>query len=213
VEARRRSLVIPLTLLVLGLGAPRAWGVTTFTPTRFDDPPPGTCDPGDCSLREAIIAANGLAGPDDIVLAAGTYTLSIPGTGENSAADGDLDAGYWARNLTEPVNFTAAIRELVRVGHTAFIEISPHPVLQSSVQQGLIHLGEQGSVLSSTRRDEPERYGMLLSLAVLYASGRTIAARTPLVPTSTTRSGLAQTIGRPRSAAGRSTGSKSATSF
>ncbi|HYU00407.1 MAG TPA: amino acid adenylation domain-containing protein [Gemmatimonadales bacterium] len=91
------------------------------------------------------------------------------------AATGQLDAGYWARNLTEPVNFTAAIEELVRTGHTTFLEISPHPVLQSSVQQGLIHLGAQGTVLASTRRDEPERSGLLQSLAALYAAGRTIA--------------------------------------
>ncbi len=89
-DARRGALALSLALLMLGL-SPSASGVATFTPTRFDDPPPGNCDPGDCSLREAIIAANSLAGPDTIVLAAGTYTLSIPGTGEDVAADGDLD--------------------------------------------------------------------------------------------------------------------------
>ena len=55
---------------------------------------------GDCSLREAIIAANTDNavdacptgnGADTINLPAGTYILSLLGTGENAAATGDLD--------------------------------------------------------------------------------------------------------------------------
>ncbi|MDO9300208.1 MAG: CSLREA domain-containing protein, partial [Anaerolineales bacterium] len=57
---------------------------------------------GNCSLREAVIAANtdlayngcpaGDVGADTIILASGsTYTLSIVGTGENASATGDLD--------------------------------------------------------------------------------------------------------------------------
>ena len=46
---------------------------------------------GFTSLREAIIAANAGSGGDTIVLAAGSYTLAITGTGENHAATGDLD--------------------------------------------------------------------------------------------------------------------------
>ncbi len=43
------------------------------------------------SLREAIIAVNAGSGGDTINLAAGTYTLSIAGTGEDAGATGDLD--------------------------------------------------------------------------------------------------------------------------
>ena len=55
---------------------------------------------GDCSLREAIQAANTDAavdacpagsGADTIVVPTGTYTLSIPGAGEDANATGDLD--------------------------------------------------------------------------------------------------------------------------
>ena len=55
---------------------------------------------GDCSLREAIIAANTDAivdacpagnGADVIDLAAGTYTLSLAGRNENAAETGDYD--------------------------------------------------------------------------------------------------------------------------
>jgi len=46
---------------------------------------------GFISLREAIIATNNTAGAGEIVLPAGTYTLSIVGPGEGLAATGDLD--------------------------------------------------------------------------------------------------------------------------
>ncbi|WP_418316904.1 putative Ig domain-containing protein [Piscinibacter sakaiensis] len=45
---------------------------------------------GRISLREAVIAANNTVGIDDIVLPAGTYSLSLPGI-EDFAAAGDLD--------------------------------------------------------------------------------------------------------------------------
>lgn len=51
----------------------------TFQVTRTNDPWPNGCLPGDCSLREAIEAAEANAagaGMDIVVLPAGTYTLS-----------------------------------------------------------------------------------------------------------------------------------------
>ncbi len=44
-----------------------------------------------CTLRAAIEEANSLPGEDTIYLDAGTYTLSLAGTGEDRAASGDLD--------------------------------------------------------------------------------------------------------------------------
>jgi uncharacterized repeat protein (TIGR01451 family)/CSLREA domain-containing protein len=44
-----------------------------------------------CTLRAAIQQANAWSGTDAVVVPAGTYTLSITGAGNNSAASGDLD--------------------------------------------------------------------------------------------------------------------------
>lgn len=67
----------------------------TFTVTTTEDKADGSCDTLDCSLREAIIAANATAVSDTIILGAGTFNLSLGGiqssTEENSAATGDLD--------------------------------------------------------------------------------------------------------------------------
>jgi CSLREA domain-containing protein len=62
----------------------------TFVVTKTADTNDGACD-ADCSLREAIIAANASPGPDVITLPAGTYTLTIAGAGEDGGATGDLD--------------------------------------------------------------------------------------------------------------------------
>ncbi len=60
---------------------------STSSITALQTTPGGT----GISLREAIIAANNTAGSDTIVLGSGTYTLSIVGDAEGSAAQGDLD--------------------------------------------------------------------------------------------------------------------------
>ena len=62
----------------------------TFTVTKTTDTNDGTCD-GDCSLREAIGAANQDTAADTIILGSGTYLLTIGGRGEDNNASGDLD--------------------------------------------------------------------------------------------------------------------------
>jgi len=80
-------------------GVPNA-AAATFAVTRTDDPAPGACN-SDCSLREAVLAANAGSGGDTIALPAGHYRLAVPGPGEDAAATGDLD-------LTENVTITGA---------------------------------------------------------------------------------------------------------
>lgn len=78
-----------VALAALGIGPPRRAAAATFTVTKTADTNDGTCN-ADCSLREAISAANA-AGADTITLPAGTYTLTIPGAPEDANATGDLD--------------------------------------------------------------------------------------------------------------------------
>lgn len=62
-----------------------------FVVTRYDDPAPDGCVAGDCSLREAVIAANVDDAADRVLLSAGTYQLTLVGAAENNAATGDID--------------------------------------------------------------------------------------------------------------------------
>jgi amino acid adenylation domain-containing protein len=88
-----------------------------------------------------------------------------------------LDGDYWARNLTEPVNFAGAVGHLLHSGYRTFIEVSPHPVLQSSIQQGMMQFAYDGLALPSLRSGEDGRTSLLRSLAALHVSGRDIAWR------------------------------------
>jgi CSLREA domain-containing protein len=85
---RRHFLSIPAGILLFSL-SPFARGAT-FVVTKIADTNDGVCD-ADCSLREAVIAANASPGADVITLPAGQYTLTIAGTNEDSGATGDLD--------------------------------------------------------------------------------------------------------------------------
>ncbi|MCB1100058.1 MAG: hypothetical protein KDN22_31125, partial [Verrucomicrobiae bacterium] len=56
---------------------------------------------GVTTLREMVIAANATPGSDTIELSAGTYVLTLPGSGEDVAATGDLD-------ITDSLTITGA---------------------------------------------------------------------------------------------------------
>lgn len=91
------AFVLP-SLIVLGEGANPpsilpSVAKAIFTVSKTADTNDGLCN-ADCSLREAIGAANAAAGADSITLPAGTYTLTIANSGglnEDNNAQGDLD--------------------------------------------------------------------------------------------------------------------------
>jgi myxalamid-type polyketide synthase MxaD len=82
-----------------------------------------------------------------------------------------FDPLYWARNMREPVLFSAAVQRLVEDGHDIFLEISPHPILLSAMQQRFHHFGQECTVLPSLRREEDEHTVLLGSLGALYTLG------------------------------------------
>jgi CSLREA domain-containing protein len=64
-------------LLLLATGAAPVAGAATFTVTKTADTLDGACD-SDCSLREAIDAANASAGADTIILPAMYFRIARP---------------------------------------------------------------------------------------------------------------------------------------
>ena len=78
------------TVAMLAMGS--AASAATYRPTRTDDPVPNGCKAKDCSLREAVIAADTSGMPATILLRPGKrYELTRPGPGEDAALTGDLD--------------------------------------------------------------------------------------------------------------------------
>lgn len=94
-HARVRNAVRATCLALLAAGVLAAPAqATDFTVTKATDDN-GACTPADCSLREAVIAANAAApGPNKVILPARHYMLTISGSGLLS---GDVDV---TRSLT-----------------------------------------------------------------------------------------------------------------
>lgn len=63
-------------MAVLAVVPPAVAQEAVITVTRTDDPAPDGCRPGDCSLREAVAAANALSGQHVVALPAGVIQLS-----------------------------------------------------------------------------------------------------------------------------------------
>ena len=64
----------------------------TYKPNKTSDHAPGSCSKSDCTLREAITAANSHGGADKLVLRGGKrYKLAITPQGANDNATGDLN--------------------------------------------------------------------------------------------------------------------------
>ncbi|GAA1088893.1 hypothetical protein GCM10009577_08150 [Streptomyces javensis] len=80
-------------------------------------------------LREELLAALGPITP-----AVGTVPVHSSVAG--GPIDGSImDAEYWYTNLREPVDFHGAVSGLVAGGFRLFLEMSPHPVLTTSIEE------------------------------------------------------------------------------
>lgn len=65
---RTRAILIVAAILALTLCAAAPASAQVYSVTRTDDPIPGPCEPGDCSLREALMASNSSTTVDDVVI-------------------------------------------------------------------------------------------------------------------------------------------------
>jgi malonyl CoA-acyl carrier protein transacylase/NAD(P)-dependent dehydrogenase (short-subunit alcohol dehydrogenase family) len=83
-----------------------------------------------------------------------------------------LDADYWYRNLREPVCFRQATERLLKDGHSAFVEVSAHPVLALPLSETAEAQGkDQAAILHTLRREEGNSRRLLTSLAAAHAHG------------------------------------------
>ncbi|MEV6823975.1 type I polyketide synthase [Amycolatopsis sp. NPDC051102] len=138
------------------------------------------------AVRDALLAAIGDLTPADT---ATTICSSCTG---GFLPGSELTAGYWYRNLAEPVRFDAAVRAFAGYRRPLFVEVSPHPILAGAVQEILADAAIDGTAVGTLRRGEggPQRF--LLSLAAAHVRGAGVdwprllgpVTRHPDVPTS-----------------------------
>ncbi|MGI5183699.1 SDR family NAD(P)-dependent oxidoreductase [Dactylosporangium sp. CA-152071] len=83
----------------------------------------------------------------------------------------EMTAGYWYRNLRQPVQFHQAIGALMAEGHRTFIEVSAHPVLTAAIQETADQLGLEAHAVGTLRRDEGDLHRLYRSLAEAWTAG------------------------------------------
>ncbi|MGC4750681.1 SDR family NAD(P)-dependent oxidoreductase, partial [Micromonospora sp. DT201] len=76
-----------------------------------------------------------------------------------------FDAGYWFRNLRQPVRFHDAVTRAVDDGLGLFVEVSPHPALLAAIED------TGGTAVGSLRRDQPGPDTFLTNLAQAHTYG------------------------------------------
>lgn len=91
-------------------------------------------------------------------------------TGERFAGE-QMDAGYWWRNVREPVSFSATVHALIAEGDRCFVEIGPHPALLHSINENLGEAGVRGQVFTSLRRESDDSIELVSSLAAMHLAG------------------------------------------
>ncbi|GAB2851893.1 hypothetical protein GCM10027074_18290 [Streptomyces deserti] len=93
---------------------------------------------------------------------------------DDPRGDSVFDAAHWAANLRRPVRLDRAVAAASADGHTAFVEISPHPVLTGAVADtapGALAIG-------TLRRGADGSAAFAAQVGALYAAGQ----RLPLPP-------------------------------
>ncbi|MFE9870164.1 SDR family NAD(P)-dependent oxidoreductase [Micromonospora sp. NPDC005686] len=82
-----------------------------------------------------------------------------------------FDAGYWARNLTDPVLLWPAVDRLLAQGDRALVEIGPHPTLTRPLADAVRHRQRRGPVVATLRRGEPGLLALYKTVARLHVDG------------------------------------------
>ncbi|OQS19279.1 hypothetical protein B0T44_14725, partial [Nocardia donostiensis] len=122
-------------------------------------------------LRDRLLRALAAVTPRSSRIA---FYSTVSGTVLDTA---ELDAGYWFRNLREPVQFAQATIALLRDGHTVFVESSPHPVLTPAVAASAETCAADTenhatvTVTGTLRRDDGGFDRLLISAAQLFVTG------------------------------------------
>ncbi|MFF0160751.1 acyltransferase domain-containing protein [Streptomyces sp. NPDC005263] len=78
-----------------------------------------------------------------------------------------FDAAHWAANLRRPVRLDRAVAAAAQDGHTAFVEISPHPVLGQAVADTVA----DAFVIGTLRRGGDDSAAFTAQLGALYTAG------------------------------------------
>jgi CSLREA domain-containing protein len=195
---RRHCIVLSVSVILaaaLLVATPSLAHAATLRVTKSQDTNDGACD-ADCSLREAVIAANATAAADTIRLPAGGHVLSISGAGEDAAATGDLD-------ILHPVTIlgpadAAAVVEATGLGDRVFHVLGASGVIfiRINIEEGRPPVGENGGgILNASGSVTVDRSALRDNFAneadggAIYSDGNLTVLDTTLVLNGADRGG------------------------
>ncbi|MBV9824293.1 MAG: SDR family NAD(P)-dependent oxidoreductase [Alphaproteobacteria bacterium] len=123
------------------------------------------------TIRDELIASlSGLTSAEPQGLLVSTVT-------GQPIASGWLGAEYWWRNIRSPVRFTEGMAALADDGFRVFVEIGPHAVLQSYLNDAVrVRAEGQGRVLSSLTRRQGEEDPFPAIAARCHVAGHSMVA-------------------------------------
>jgi len=101
------------------------------------------------------------------------HQMTIYSTVKNKVVEGtDLDADYWRSNLRGTVQFASVTEKLLGDGYTVFVEVSPHSVLSTAINECAEHFKYNNiSVIGSLHRDNPSMEEFVTNVGLLYEAG------------------------------------------
>ncbi|MBB1058248.1 SDR family NAD(P)-dependent oxidoreductase, partial [Dietzia sp. B19] len=114
-------------------------------------------------VREALVGIEPRGGTDSTL-----FVSSVTGTVTDPT---DLTPGYWYRNLRSRVRFSDAIDTALDRGCTVFIEMSPHPILATALEESFEAAAVEAVSVASIHREEGGRADLLTSLADSVLAG------------------------------------------
>lgn len=99
-------------------------------------------------------------------------TIQFYSTALDTIVDGDqLNATYWTKNLRNAVRFGNAVQSVMRETQVAFIEMSPHPLLQHALLENIQTADSNSVAVASFSRDKNELLDFYKNVGELHASG------------------------------------------
>ncbi|ACL56934.1 type I polyketide synthase [Methylobacterium nodulans] len=102
--------------------------------------------------------------------AAGTVPLASTVTGDVLPGE-RFDAGYWWRNIREPVRFSEAVQAAAKAGARVFVEVGPRPTLLPHIGDCLEPLGIDGATVGVLQKKPTDRDPFLQALASALVQG------------------------------------------
>lgn len=99
-------------------------------------------------------------------------TIQFYSTALDTIVEGaQLNTHYWTKNLRNTVRFGNAVQAVLTEAQVAFIEMSPHPLLQHALNENIQAANSNSVAIASYTRDKNELIEFHHNIGELYASG------------------------------------------